>query len=245
MKRIVWIGCLAGLELSASAVAAEPGRITEVGNALLANMRGKYVAPGQVVSFGLEMMTSWQTRAGDVQSAAVKFSVAQGNGFVPTITVYQSGSAGQGGPAPAGAGTVVQADLSTVKGVSQGIQIAGDRNGVGNGIGIEVTPSDTAPTPGLTAGMTPVGTLSANGTTQLQAGNALAALQNGRLSLSMAVAGQGLARQGVGNGNLSQQTAVVSSQNQVTNLARLTVTVDTASLHAAPVPLMNLMRGLN
>lgn len=244
MKRIVWMGCLGGLGLSASVVAAEPLRITEVGNDLLANMRGKYVAPGQVVSFGLEMMTSWQTRAGEVQSAAVKLAAAQGNGFVPTITVYQSGATGQGGQAPAGTGTVVQTDLSSVKGVSQGIQVAGDRNAVGNGIGIEVTPSGAAPTPGLTAGMTRIGTLSANGTTQVQAGNALAALQNGRLSLSMAVAGQGMARQGIGNGNLSQQTAVVSSQNQVTNLARLTVTVDTSSLHASPVSLTSLMRGI-
>ena len=241
MKRIVWMGCLAGLGLSASALGAEPLRITEVGNDMLANMRGKYVAPGQIVSFGLEMVTSWQTQAGDTQSAAVKFAAAQGNGFLPTITVYQSGN--KDGAAAAGTGTVVQTDLSTVKGVSQGIQIAGDSNRVGNGISVEVGPAG-ATAQGLTAGMTRVGTLSASGTTTLQAGNVLAALQSGRLSLSMAVAGQGTAQQGIGNGNLSQQTAVISSHNQVTNLARLTVNIDAASLHSSTVPLVNLMRGI-
>ncbi|MGE8356478.1 MAG: hypothetical protein ACN6N0_08805 [Microvirgula sp.] len=242
MKRIVWMGCLAGLGLSASALGAEPLRITEVGNDMLANMRGKYVAPGQIVSFGLEMVTSWQTQAGDTQSAAVKFAAAQGNGFLPTITVYQSGNK-DGAAAAAGTGTVVQTDLSTVKGVSQGIQIAGDSNHVGNGISVEVGPAG-ATAQGLTAGMTPVGTLSASGTTTLQAGNVLAALQSGRLSLSMAVAGQGTAQQGIGNGNLSQQTAVISSHNQVTNLARQTVNIDAASLHSSTVPLVNLMRGI-
>lgn len=75
MKTSLWLAmaCLAA-SLPSHAEALKP---IELKDQELANLRGRYVMPGRIVSFGIVMSSTWQNAKGDVIGATSTLQVQQ------------------------------------------------------------------------------------------------------------------------------------------------------------------------
>jgi len=75
MKTSLWLAmaCLAA-SLPSHAEAFKP---IELKDQELANLRGRYVMPGRIVSFGIVMSSTWQNAKGDVIGATSTLQVQQ------------------------------------------------------------------------------------------------------------------------------------------------------------------------
>ena len=122
----------------------------DVPDAVLADMRGRFVDGRDVSFFGVVMATDWH-RAGKDFSMELHMDISfPGRGFRPNITIYRTRDLGA---ASAGAGNQVLSGVSDngalddIAGVVQNIQVAGDNNGVHNNV--EWTVTDASGTPQL------------------------------------------------------------------------------------------------
>ncbi len=115
---------------------------TELSDTSLSNMRGSFISADQILYFGVEMYTQWHTSSGDTYGASLNIGIDRSTNKVrPTITVISNvngpngsnGTAGSSSRQPSGGG------LNQVQGVSQVVQTTGNRNGVSNNIGIDVS----------------------------------------------------------------------------------------------------------
>jgi len=125
----------------------------EISDQVLSGVRGRFLAPGRIVRFGVEMVSTWQTGNGASYRAGATFDVAVGGKaevrFVPALTVTEPAIAvttsAQTNVVRGGAG------LSSVSGVAQVIQVAADRNQITNSATVTVTRSDTGDAPAAAA----------------------------------------------------------------------------------------------
>ena len=219
---------------------------SEIPDGELGHMRGKFVAAGQVMYFGVEMVTRWLASSGQTITASgvLQISLA-GNtpqvSFVPTITVEQKaamgGTASQGSAVASGGG-----GLQDVTGVVQNIQVAGASNGITNTIGINVQNAS-----GPTALQSqPQGALSAS-TTTASGSVASVGLGGNGMSVAVAVPDQGRAMQqirqvGMGGGQVLQSVQLGGDVNQIHNRINLNVQMNSASGPASPSG--NLLLGM-
>lgn len=147
MKTSLWlaIACLAA-SLPSHAEALKP---IELKDQELANLRGRYVMPGRIVSFGIVMSSTWQNTKGDVIGATSTLQVQQST-IKPQFYVSMIDKKGAG-PAPsnasaAGTGVVTGGNgLTTTEGVTQVVRAAGDNNAAYNNVDINVTKANQAP----------------------------------------------------------------------------------------------------
>jgi len=219
----MWLAmaCLAA-SLPSHAEALKP---IELKDQELANLRGRYVMPGRIVSFGIVMSSTWQNAKGDVIGATSTLQVQQST-IKPQFYVSMIDEKGTGtapGSAPsAGTGVVTGGNgLATTEGVTQVVRAAGDNNAAYNNVDINVTKANEAPA------------------IQTQ-GNALAAntpavISNEAGSMSVTSSGtgvqmnivannnQGSAMQRLAQGGLMQNTTLLGAGNRVTNLTSLNV----------------------
>lgn len=217
----------------------------ELPDAALGHMRGKFVSSGQVMYFGVEMVTRWQTAAGEVIRAGAEFGVNFAGHtprveFRPTITAEHNGTpslqTAQGNSMASGAG-----GLDNVSGVVQNIQVAGTSNGVGNTIGMNVemlsSPS-TAPASAPAAnGPETQSVQTASGTT------ATVSMAGNGIGVAVTVPDQGRAVQQIrnvaqGGGQVLQSVQLGGNLNQIHNLINLNVKMDATnglSSHSAQV----------
>lgn len=204
----------------------------------LGHMRGKFVTAGQVMYFGVEMVTQWLASSGQMITASgvLQINLAGSTpqvSFVPTITVEQraaaSGSAGQGSAVAVGGG-----GLQDVTGVVQNIQVAGTSNGITNTIGINVRnasgPSAVQPS---SSGVLSASTTTASGSV------ASVGLGGNGMSVAVAVPDQGRAMQqirqvGMGGGQVLQSVQLGGDVNQIHNRINLNVQMNSASGPASP-----------
>ena len=234
-------GTLATLPLARAALPPDLNvfdHATVIADDELGHMRGKFVAAGQVMYFGVEMVTQWLASSGQAITASGVLQInLAGNtpqvSFVPTITVEQKaamgGAAGQGSAVAAGGG-----GLQDVTGVVQNIQVAGTSNGITNTIGINVQntsgqPAEQAPT---------TGPLSAS-TTTASGSVASVGLGSNGMSVAVAVPDQGRAMQqirqvGMGGGQVLQSVQLGGDVNQIHNRINLNVQMNSASGPASP-----------
>lgn len=219
---------------------------SEIPDGELGHMRGKFVAAGQVMYFGVEMVTRWLASSGQsiTASGVLQISLA-GNtpqvSFVPTITVEQKaamgGTASQGSAVASGGG-----GLQDVTGVVQNIQVAGASNGITNTIGINV--QNASGPPALQS--QPQGALSAS-TTTASGSVASVGLGSNGMSVAVAVPDQGRAMQqirqvGMGGGQVLQSVQLGGDVNQIHNRINLNVQLNSASGPASPSG--NLLLGM-
>ena len=234
-------GTLATLPLARAALPPDLNvfdHATVIADDELGHMRGKFVAAGQVMYFGVEMVTQWLASSGPAitPSGVLQISLA-GNtpqvSFVPTITVEQKaamgGAAGQGSAVAAGGG-----GLQDVTGVVQNIQVAGTSNGITNTIGINV--QNTSGQPAAQAPST--GPLSAS-TTTASGSVASVGLGSNGMSVAVAVPDQGRAMQQIrqvsmGGGQVLQSVQIGGDVNQIHNRINLNVQMNSASGPASP-----------
>lgn len=194
----------------------------EVGDDVLAGMRGRYVTPSQVVYFGVEMLTRWQTADGSAYNAGLYIGVNRGiNGFKPNVTILsrEQSTPGQGGAAPTNTlvanGSIRAGGIENVQGVGQSVQVTGDANGARNQITMNIGSGEID----IAA---PSGEGWSSGTVRAQGGTRQPALGTevggGKASVSIAIPGQGVARQEISSlKGVQQQVQLVGSLNQVVN----------------------------
>lgn len=221
MKTSIWLAtlCLAATLPSQ----AETFKPIELKDQELANLRGRYVMPGRIVSFGIVMTSTWQNANGEVIGATSTMQIQQST-IKPQFYVSLINEKGTGTSQPKsnGTGTVTGGSgLNTTQGVTQVVRAAGDFNTAYNNVAINVTKGDKAPTG------TPLGQALANGATLVGSNDA------GSLKVSSSGTGlqmniiannnQGDTFQRIGQGGLMQNTTLLGSSNRVSNLTSFNV----------------------
>jgi hypothetical protein len=234
MKTPIWLAvvCLAA-SLPTQAQTFKP---IELKDQELATLRGRYVMPGRIVSFGVVMTSTWQNAKGDVIGATSSMKIQQSTikpqFYVSMINEKGTDSArSQGTGASTGTGTVTGGSgLNTTEGVTQVVRAAGDNNTAYNNVDINVSKASqetvTQPTQqpqqaqqqgqALTAGSTLVGN---NGAGSLSISSTGTGVQ---LNI-VANNNQGSTVQRLAQGGLMQNTTLLGSSNQVRNLTSFNV----------------------
>ncbi|MDD2111497.1 hypothetical protein NP554_06745 [Pseudomonas asiatica] len=223
MKNAFWLA-IACLTVSLP-TQAETFKPIELKDHELATLRGRYVMPGRIVSFGIVMSSTWQNAKGDVIGATSTMQIQQSTikpqFYVSLIDESGTGTASAGATAP-GTGTVTGgAGLNTTEGVTQVVRAAGDNNTAYNNVAINVSKADQAPT------AQPHGQALANGQTLTGANGA------GALSVSASGVGvqfnisasnnQGSSVQRLAQGGLMQNSTLLGNGNRVNNVTTLNV----------------------
>lgn len=221
MKTPYWLAvvCLAA-SLPTQAQTFKP---IELKDQELATLRGRYVMPGRIISFGIVMTSTWQNAKGDVIGASSSMEIRQST-IKPQFYVSMiDKKGGNGSVNPQGTGIVKGGGgLNSTEGVTQIVRAAGDNNSAYNNVDINVKESSQAPA------------------TQQPRGQALAAgstlsRSNGAGSLSISSTGRGVQLNIVANNNqgstvqrlaqggLMQNTTLLGGGNHVKNFTSLNV----------------------
>ncbi|MBH3411752.1 MULTISPECIES: hypothetical protein [Pseudomonas] len=220
MKTSLWLAvvCLA----ASLPTHAETFKPIELKDQELANLRGRYVMPGRIVSFGIVMTSTWQNANGEVIGATSAMQVQQST-LKPQFYVSMIDEKGTGSAhTSTGTGTVSGGSgLNTTQGVTQVVRAAGDFNAANNNVDINVTKGNQAPASqpqgqALAAGATLVGS---NGAGTLSVSSTGAGVQMN----IVANGNQGNSVQSLGQGGLMQNTTLLGASNRVSNLTSLNV----------------------
>jgi len=206
----------------------------EVSDGDLGHMRGKFASNNQVMYFGVEMVSQWQTASGNLVTAGANLTIDfNGNGgstptvqYVPTVTIVQQG---EGIPAPLNGNTNVVsggAGLANVSGVSQSIQVAGQSNDIKNGINMQVDISSAAQGGTIAGAMQgQAGALSKTGDDGTVATVTLA---NNSIGVSVTVPGQGQVLQQIRNQGMFQSARIGGDLNQIHNSITMHIGLNSA-----------------
>lgn len=225
MKTSTWLAviCLA----ASLPTQAEIFKPIELKDQELASLRGRFVMPGRIVSFGIVMTTTWQNANGAMIGATSAMQVQQST-IKPEFyvsTINEKASTPTPSPASSGTGSVTGgAGLNSTEGVTQVVRAAGDNNTAYNNVDINVAKASQVNQAPATQ---PQGQVLAAGSTVVGANDA------GSLSVSSTGSGvqlnivannnQGSTMQRLAQGGLMQNTTLLGSSNQVRNLTSLNV----------------------
>ena len=233
MNTRIWLAlaCLAA-SLSTQAETFKP---IELKDQELANLRGRYVLPGRIVSFGIVMTSTWQNANGEVIGATSSMQI-QHSTITPQFYVSMINEKGSGTSSSqsAGTGTVTGGSgLNTTQGVTQVVRAAGDFNSAQNNVDINVTKGNEAPA------TQPQGQLLAAGSTVMGsngAGSLSVSASNSGLQLNIdAGNNQGTSMQRLAQGGLMQNTTLLGSGNRVNNLTSLNIVLRDGAAAAGSV----------
>ncbi|WP_419710677.1 hypothetical protein [Pseudomonas sp. NFX224] len=221
MKTPIWLAIVC---LTASLPThAEIFKPIELKDQELANLRGRFVMPGRIISFGVVMSSTWQNSNGDVIGARSSMQIQQST-IKPQFYVSMIDEKGTGSTRSqsAGSGTVTGGNgLNSTQGVTQVVRAAGDNNTAYNDVDINVTKANQVPATqqqgqALTAGSTLTG---ANGAGSLS----ISSTGNGVQLNIVANNNQGSTMQRLAQGGLMQNTTLLGGSNQVRNLTSFNV----------------------
>lgn len=223
MKTSYWLA-VACLAASASGY-ANGFKPIEIKDQELAQLRGRYVMPGRIISFGVVMSSTWRNASGDVIGAATSMQI-QAATIKPEFYVSTIKVNGNGTTPDQGTGSVIGgAGLATSQGVTQSVRAAGDGNTAYNNVAIDVKEANQAPAlvPGqgqaLMAGQTISGSNAA--------GSVAVTATGGGVQMAIQASGnQGTALQQVAQGGLLQNTRLLGNSNMVNNLTQLNVVLN-------------------
>ncbi|EJM54271.1 hypothetical protein PMI29_05656 [Pseudomonas sp. GM49] len=235
MKTSYWVvtACLA----ATTSGFADEFRPIEIKDQELAELRGRYVMPGRIISFGVVMSSTWRNASGDLIGASTSMRL-QAETVKPEFYVSTIEHSGKGGSPNSGTGSGTRsgtgsgtgnvtggAGLSTSQGITQVTRAAGDGNSSNNKIAINVKEASTAPAPvprrgqALIAGQTITGS---NG-----AGSVAVSATGGGVQVAItANNNQGSSLQQIAQGGLRQDTRLLGNSNVVNNMTRLNVVLD-------------------
>ncbi|MBZ9780392.1 hypothetical protein K9857_02350 [Pseudomonas sp. REP124] len=200
----------------------------EIKDQELAELRGRYVMPGRIISFGVVMSSSWRNASGDMIGASTSMQI-QAATVKPQFyvsTYSHSGGGNSGNSQEHGTGSVTGgANLTVTQGITQVTRAAGDGNSSNNNISIDVKEASTAPAlvpsqgQALMAGQTITGGNAA--------GNVAVSATGGGIQMAItANNNQGSAMQQVAQGGLLQNTRLLGNSNMVSNLTQLNVVLN-------------------
>ncbi|MEN5302298.1 hypothetical protein [Pseudomonas sp. TWI628] len=243
MKTSLWLAvvCLA----ASLPTHAETFKPIELKDQELANLRGRYVMPGRIVSFGIVMTSTWQNANGEVIGATSAMQVQQST-IKPQFYVSMINEKGTGSSqtSSTGTGTVSGGGgLNTTQGVTQVVRAAGDFNTANNNVDINVSKGNEAPAgqpqgQALAAGSTLVGS---NGAGSLSVSSTGTGVQMN----IVANGNQGNSTQSLGQGGLMQNTTLLGASNRVSNLTSLNVVLrDSAPMAGSVSANLEQLKGI-
>lgn len=188
----------------------------------LSQLRGRYVMPGRIISFGIVMSSTWRNASGDLIGATTSLQIQQAT-IKPEFYVSTINQTGDGTTPPPGTGNVIGgAGLASGQGVTQSVRAAGDGNSAYNNISINVTEANQAPALAAGAGQALISGQTITGSNA--AGSVAVSALNGGIQMAIQANGnQGSALQQVAQGNLLQNTQLMGNSNLVNNLTQLNV----------------------
>lgn len=197
--------------------AANPFQPIELSDPELDQLRGRYVLPDRIISFGVVMTSSWQDATGQVIGAQVALNIS-GAQSQPALYVTRIDQAGSGNSLSAGNGQIIGgAGLGSVQGIVQSVRTAGDYNTGLNDLSVQISNGAEQPVP--TSGEAwngSQGFSNGAGTVQISA-------RDGGLNIAVhAGNGQGHSSQQIGGG-VAQHANIGGSLNNVRNLTALSV----------------------
>ncbi len=230
MNTLRWLTLMC-LATCAPAYAASAFKPIELRDAEMAELRGRYVMPGRIISFGIVMSSTWTNAAGASVTGTANMQV-NATTVAPQFYVQVSGHDGTGSAKQAdGTGTVVGgAGLGTGQGVVQSVRAAGDGNSATNGVDINVTRNGLAPANYVQSGQALVAGQPITGSTA--AGQVTVTAQNGGLQLALqANNNQGSVLQQIGGGAVSQGTIIKGDFNAIANSTQLNVVLGSNGLN--------------
>ncbi|MBV4458224.1 hypothetical protein KVG96_09710 [Pseudomonas sp. COR58] len=230
MKTSYWLAA-ACLAASASSFANAGFKPIEIKDQELAELRGRYVMPGRIISFGVVMSSTWRNASGDLIGASASMQL-QAATVKPEFYVSTIKETGNGTPLPTGTGNVIGgAGLNSSQGVTQSVRAAGDGNTAYNNVAINVKEANQAPAlvpaqgQALMAGQTISGSNAA--------GSVAVSATGGGVQMAIQAAGnQGTALQQVAQGGLLQNSRLLGNANVVNNLTQLNVVLSNNGMSA-------------
>ena len=241
MKTPIWLAlaCLA----ASLPIHAETFKPIELNDQELASLRGRFVMPGRIISFGIAMTSTWQNANGEVIGATSSMQIQQST-IQPQFYVSKIDQKGTGTSQSQGTGTVTGGNgLNSTGGVTQVVRAAGDYNTAYNNVYINVTKANQAPATqqqgqALAAGSTLTG---AN-----DAGSMSVSLTGSGIQLNiLASNNQGSTVQRLAQGGLLQNTTLLGAGNQVRNITSLNVVLrDTVPTAGSLSGNLDQLRGL-
>lgn len=213
-------GLLALPATAATDPAHRPSGMSEIPDAELGQMRGRYtVGPNAVAWFGVSMISTWQTPTGQIVQGSLQVGMDFAGGTLPTVTYTPTVSITSTGDAPPPGGgdgltrSIDAAGLANASGVVQSVQVAGDRNSAYNVTQLTVR-DDTQGAAGFAA------TLPSGASRQyLQAGlaSASASFDGEAARVLLMIEGQGAVEQWIRSGSLGQSIRLTSDRQFVSN----------------------------
>ena len=230
MNTLRWLTVMC-LAASAPAYASSAFKPIELKDSEMAELRGRYVMPGRIVSFGIVMSSTWTNAAGATVTGTANMQV-NSTTVTPQFYVQITGNDGSGTTQqPTGTGTVVGGSgLGTGQGVVQSVRTAGDGNTANNGVDINVDKSGLAPANYVQSGQALMAGQSITGSTA--AGEVTVSAKNGGVQMTLqANNNQGNVVQQIGGGNVLQGTVIQGSSNVVSNLTQLNVVLGNNGLN--------------
>lgn len=230
MNTCRWLTLLC-VAASMPAYASSGFKPIELKDAEMAELRGRYVMPGRIISFGIVMSSTWTNAVGDSITGTANMQIDKTT-ITPQFYVQTTGSTGTGTPPTTGTGNVVGgAGLGSGQGVTQSVRTAGDGNTAYNNVGINVE-NGVAPANNLQSGQV----LMAGGTVSgdSAAGRVSVSANNGGVQMAIqANHNQGSSLQQIGGGNVLQGTVLTGNTNLVKNITQINVVMNNNGLNNA------------
>ncbi|MGZ0718691.1 hypothetical protein [Pseudomonas palleroniana] len=226
-----WLTVLC-LAASAPAFAVSAFKPIELKDSEMAELRGRYVMPGRIVSFGIVMSSTWTNAAGATVTGTANMQVSSST-ITPQFYVQITGHDGSGVTRqPDGTGTVVGGSgLGSGQGVTQSVRAAGDGNTATNGVDINVSQNGLAPATYVQSGQALMAGQPITGGTA--AGQVTVTAKNGGLQMALqANNNQGNVLQQIGGGNVLQGTIIQGNFNEIANRTQLNVVLGNSSLNS-------------
>lgn len=241
MKTPIWLAlaCLA----ASLPIHAETFKPIELTDQQLASLRGRFVMPGRIISFGIAMTSTWQNANGEVIGATSSMQIQQST-IQPQFYVSKIDEKGTGTSRSQGTGIVIGGSgLNSTEGVTQVARAAGDYNTAYNNVYINVTKANQAPATQQQGQALAAGSTLTNAN---DAGSMSVSLTGSGIQLNiLANNNQGSTVQRLAQGGLLQNTTLLGAGNQVRNITSLNVVLrDTVPTAGSLSGNLDQLRGL-
>ncbi|KAF1030883.1 MAG: hypothetical protein GAK37_01046 [Pseudomonas sp.] len=243
MNTYRWLTVLC-LAAAMPAYASSVFKPVELKDSEMAELRGRFVMPGRIVSFGLVMSSTWTNAAGDSITGSAHLNINAAT-VTPQFYVTTTSTTGNGAPPQTGTGTVIGGSgLGSGQGVTQSVRAAGDGNTANNNVDINVSQNGLAPANVVQSGNALIAEQTITGSSG--AGQVSISAQNGGLQMAILAANnQGSTIQQIGAGNVLQGTVLQGNSNFVNNMTRLNVVLNNNALNNLGQNLnLNQLKGL-
>ncbi|NWD24697.1 hypothetical protein HX864_15590 [Pseudomonas yamanorum] len=225
--RWLTVMCLAA---SMPAYASSVFKPIEIKDSELADLRGRYVMPGRIISFGIVISSTWTNAVGDSITGSASMHINSST-VTPQFYVTTTSTTGNGSTPNTGTGTVVGGSgLGTGQGVTQSVRAAGDGNTANNNVDINVSQNGLSPANIVQSGQALVAGQTITGNSG--AGQVSVSAKNGGLQMAILAANnQGNVVQQIGGGNVLQGTVLQGNSNFVSNMTQLNVVLGNNGLN--------------